>query len=170
MNDHPASWLMPIPKQMEKLANSLLRTPGIDDPPPAGALPQQYWEELLPDPRAAGRPSLPIQQMRLSEIPRELLRVEWWNAPDALAASRSSASMPFGSTGRTRPGERSVSACSTVAAGSGRAVSRRTDAGRTEFDDPRSALVVCCIQGARPWQRTMKRQQHDILPAIYPLS
>jgi hypothetical protein len=32
--------------------------------------------ELLRDPRAAGRPWLSLQQMRLSEIPRELLRVE----------------------------------------------------------------------------------------------
>jgi hypothetical protein len=32
--------------------------------------------ERSPGPRAAGRPWLPLQQMRLSEIPRELLRVE----------------------------------------------------------------------------------------------
>jgi hypothetical protein len=66
---------MPTPKQMEKLANPL-RAPEIDDPAPDGALPQEYWESVLRDLRAAGRPSLPIQQMRLSEIPRELLRVE----------------------------------------------------------------------------------------------
>jgi hypothetical protein len=36
----------------------------------------EYWEALLRDPRAAGRPWLPLQQMRLSEISRELLRVE----------------------------------------------------------------------------------------------
>jgi hypothetical protein len=76
MTDHPASWRMPTPKQMEKLASSPLRAPGIDDPPPDGALPQEYWESVLRDPRAAGRPWLPLQQMRLSEIPRELLRVE----------------------------------------------------------------------------------------------
>jgi hypothetical protein len=40
------------------------------------ALPQEYWDSVLQDPRAAGRPWLPIQQMRLSEIARELLRVE----------------------------------------------------------------------------------------------
>jgi hypothetical protein len=33
---------MPTPKQMEKLANSPLRTPRIDDPPPDGALPDEY--------------------------------------------------------------------------------------------------------------------------------
>jgi hypothetical protein len=40
-------------------------------PPPA-----EWWESVLRDPRAAGKPWLPIQQLRLSEIPRHLLRVE----------------------------------------------------------------------------------------------
>ena len=67
---------MPTPKQMEKLAADRLRTvtggnPALDNP-----LPQQYWDAVLRDPRAAGKPWLPIQQMRLSEITRELLRVE----------------------------------------------------------------------------------------------
>jgi hypothetical protein len=39
-------------------------------------LPPEYWDALLRDPRAAGRPWLPVQQMRLSEIPRELLRID----------------------------------------------------------------------------------------------
>jgi hypothetical protein len=64
---------MPTAKQMEK-ASGRLRTPEFDDPPPDGALPQEYWEALLRDPRAAGRPWLPLQQMRLSEIPRELFQ------------------------------------------------------------------------------------------------
>jgi hypothetical protein len=76
MNDHPASWRMPTPKQMEKMANSPVRTAGTDDPPPDGSLPPEYWDALLRDPRAAGRPWLPVQQMRLSEIPRELLRID----------------------------------------------------------------------------------------------
>ena len=53
-----------------------LRTPRIDDAGPGGALPAEYWDAVLRDPRAAGRPWLPVSQMRLSEIPRELLRVE----------------------------------------------------------------------------------------------
>jgi hypothetical protein len=53
-----------------------LRTPRIDDPGPDSALPAEYWDAVLRDPRAAGRPWLPVSQMRLSEIPRELLRVE----------------------------------------------------------------------------------------------
>src|ERR1700676_602513 len=76
MNDHPASWRMPTPEQMEKLASDRIRTPKSDDPAPDGPLPQEYWNDVLRDPRAAGKPWLPVQQMRLSEIPRELLRVE----------------------------------------------------------------------------------------------
>ncbi len=53
-----------------------LRTPSFDDPGPAGELPDAYWDAVLEDPRAAGRPWLPVSQMRLSEIPREILRVE----------------------------------------------------------------------------------------------
>jgi hypothetical protein len=39
-------------------------------------LPPEYWDALLQDPRAAGKPWLPIEQRRLSEIPRELLRID----------------------------------------------------------------------------------------------
>lgn len=53
-----------------------LRTPSFDDPPPDGGLPAELWDAILEDPRAAGRPWLPLSQRRLSEIPRELLRVE----------------------------------------------------------------------------------------------
>lgn len=76
MNDRPASWRMPTPKQMEKLASGRLRTSQSNDPAPDSALPPEYWDAVLRDPRAAGKPWLPIQQMRLSEIPRELLRIE----------------------------------------------------------------------------------------------
>jgi hypothetical protein len=75
MNDQPASWRMPTPKQMEKLASSGLPA-RIDDPAPEGTLPPEYWEAVLRDPRAAGKPWLPIEQRRLSEIPRELLRID----------------------------------------------------------------------------------------------
>jgi hypothetical protein len=76
MINHPASWRMPPPEQMEKLASDRLRTVRSEDPGPDGPLPEEYWADVLRDPRAAGKPWLPIQQMRLSEIPRELLRVE----------------------------------------------------------------------------------------------
>jgi hypothetical protein len=67
---------MPTPGQMEKLASDRLRTVRSGDPGPDGPLLKEYWDDVLRDPRGAGKPWLPIQQMRLSEIPRELLRVE----------------------------------------------------------------------------------------------
>jgi hypothetical protein len=67
---------MPTPEQMEKLASDRLRTVRSGDPGPDGPLLKEYWDDVLRDPRGAGKPWLPIQQMRLSEIPRELLRVE----------------------------------------------------------------------------------------------
>jgi hypothetical protein len=73
MSDRPASWRMPTPKQMEKLAREQ-RAPAAD--PPGAPPPDEWWDSVLSDPRAAGKPWLPIQQRRLSEIPREMLRVE----------------------------------------------------------------------------------------------
>jgi hypothetical protein len=70
---------MPSPKQMEKLAREAAgRQPDRNkpDPGPADPLPEELWDAVLADPRAAGRPPLPIQQCRLSEIPRHVLRVE----------------------------------------------------------------------------------------------
>ena len=64
--------------------------------PPDGALPQEYWEALLRDPRAAGRPWLPLQQMRLSEIPRELLRVECRRCARTIEIQRLDAVKLFG--------------------------------------------------------------------------
>jgi len=72
-NDRPASWRMPTREQMEKLASErplLTQEPAPDESPDA------WWHSVLADPRAAGKPWLPIQQRRLSEIPRHLLRVE----------------------------------------------------------------------------------------------
>jgi hypothetical protein len=66
---------MPTREQMERLAAEKARLatgrPAPDEAPPAG-----WWDSVLSDPRAAGKPWLPIQQRRLSEIPRHLLRVE----------------------------------------------------------------------------------------------
>jgi hypothetical protein len=60
MTDRPASWRMPSPKQMEMLAKERLGTPSIDDPPPDGALPDEYWDSVLRDrapPESHGSPS-----------------------------------------------------------------------------------------------------------------
>lgn len=76
--ERPASWRMPSPKQMEKLAQEAARQPDREkpEPGPGDPLPDELWDAVLADPRAAGRPPLPIQQCRLSEIPRHVLRIE----------------------------------------------------------------------------------------------
>jgi len=78
MNDRPASWRMPNPKQMEALAREAARQPDREkpEPGPSDPFPDELWDAVLADSRAAGRPPLPIQQCRLSEIPRHVLRVE----------------------------------------------------------------------------------------------
>src|SRR6478609_4888755 len=77
-NERPASWRMPSVKQMEKLAREAQRPSPAEmpDPRPGDPLPDEWWAGILDDPRAAGKPWLPIQQLRLSEIPRHLLRIE----------------------------------------------------------------------------------------------
>ena len=69
---------MPSAKQLDRLARDAAHQPDREqsDPGPNDPLPDELWEAVLADPRAAGRPSLPIQQCRLSEIPRHVLRVE----------------------------------------------------------------------------------------------
>lgn len=62
-SDRPASWRMPTEKQFEKMAAEAARQP----PSPT------------PDAVLSPRPGpgwIPIQQRRLSEIPRHVLRVE----------------------------------------------------------------------------------------------
>jgi hypothetical protein len=73
-NDRPASWRMPTREQMEKLASSQRPFPASEPTPDES--PNAWRDAVLSDPRAAGKPWLPIQQRRLSEIPRPLLRVE----------------------------------------------------------------------------------------------
>jgi hypothetical protein len=62
---------MPPPKQMEKLAAEAARRSG---PPGPDALPAEYWESVLKDPRARATGG-PMRQRRLSEIQRHVLRV-----------------------------------------------------------------------------------------------
>jgi hypothetical protein len=78
MTIHSASWRMPSPKQMEKLEADALRKQISS---PAGGqsaeMAPEYWESVLNDPSAGARPSggVPVQQRRLAEIPRHVLRV-----------------------------------------------------------------------------------------------
>jgi hypothetical protein len=79
MTDRPASWRMPTPRQMEKLAAAVGREPRtMRTPGPADALPPEYWESVLRDPLADARPEpsgQPVPTLRLSEIPQHILRV-----------------------------------------------------------------------------------------------
>ena len=79
MTDRPASWRMPTPKQMEKLAATVGREPqNTPTSGPRDPMPPEYWESMLRDPQADVGPKpqrLPIRTLRLSEVPQHLLRV-----------------------------------------------------------------------------------------------
>jgi hypothetical protein len=70
-------WWQPISTFSRRFLELPRRRPNSEQPDPTACdpLPDQLWDAVLADPRAAGRPPLPIQQCRLSEIPRHLLRV-----------------------------------------------------------------------------------------------
>jgi hypothetical protein len=65
---------MPTPKQMEKLAADAARRPATAAAAPDAPLPDEYWDSVLRDPRAASS-GLSVCQRRLSEIKRHVLRV-----------------------------------------------------------------------------------------------
>jgi hypothetical protein len=71
MTDRPAT----TPKQMEKLAAAAERDAAACPLDPDAEMPAEYWESVLNDPRVAAMTGIPIQQRRLSEIPRHVLRV-----------------------------------------------------------------------------------------------
>jgi hypothetical protein len=72
MTDRPASWRMPTPKQMEKLAAQAARRPAPLAAAPDAPLPAEYW--LLKDPRACAT-GAHLRQRPLSEIQRHVLHI-----------------------------------------------------------------------------------------------
>lgn len=70
MSNWSAYWRMPSPKQIEMMA------PQRPAEPAPASTDDGWWDAVLNDPRAAGSRWIPIQQRRLSEIPRHVLRVE----------------------------------------------------------------------------------------------
>jgi hypothetical protein len=74
MADRPASWRMPTPKQMEKLAAEAARRPAKPAAAPKAPLPAEYWDSVLKDPQAVSSSS-ETRHRRLSEIQRHVLRV-----------------------------------------------------------------------------------------------
>jgi hypothetical protein len=79
MTDRPASWRMPTPKQMEKLANAAAgagKAPPAPSVGPSDEMPPEYWKAVLDDVAAGRAPRDPsIRTQRLSDIQRHLLRV-----------------------------------------------------------------------------------------------
>jgi hypothetical protein len=75
-----AEWRLPTEKQArsEAIARRIQEaaaTAPTSAVGPADPIPEDYWDSVLSDPRASTRPGLPIQNRRLSEIPRHVLRV-----------------------------------------------------------------------------------------------
>jgi hypothetical protein len=66
---------MPTPKQMEKLAVEAVRNDAAGPAAQGTDMPEEYWQSVLTDPNAGARTAVLIQQRRLSEISRHLLRV-----------------------------------------------------------------------------------------------
>lgn len=78
MTDRPASWRMPTPRQMEKMARHLGRKRSGAALAPTDDLPPEYWQALLDDHRADGtKPGSggAGRSLRLDNIPKHLLRV-----------------------------------------------------------------------------------------------
>lgn len=75
-----AEWRFPNDKQ-QRAEETLRRMQQAAAPPPsppvgpADPMTNAYWDAVLADPRARTRPRIPIQNRRLSEIPRHVLRV-----------------------------------------------------------------------------------------------
>jgi hypothetical protein len=81
MTDRLASWRMPTPKHMERLANTApVRgdVPPMPTPDQGDEMPPEYWQAVLDDPRAdtGSRPNGPsIRTQRLADLQEQVLRV-----------------------------------------------------------------------------------------------
>ncbi|MDO9440580.1 MAG: hypothetical protein Q7T73_06795 [Beijerinckiaceae bacterium] len=79
-NRRPADWRFPNEKQQraEETARRMQAAAAAPPTPavgPADPMPDSYWDAVLADPVARARPGVLIQNRRLSEIPRHVLRV-----------------------------------------------------------------------------------------------
>lgn len=118
---------MPTEKQMEKLAGEATRrAPQAPNTPcPADPVPEAYWDSMLRDPQGRIQGGIPIQQRRLSEIPRHLLRVSCRRCDRIVEIQRADAVRLYGnhaiwkdvgcklldSTCQTRTGSRDDDGC-----------------------------------------------------------
>lgn len=90
-------WLSGARKQIDELADvAQQRTTSAPDPAPADSMPDAMWQSLLDDPRAAGKPSVPIHQCRLADIQKHVLRVECLRCSRIIEIQRAEAIRYFG--------------------------------------------------------------------------
>lgn len=98
--DRPASWRMPKPKEMEKIARRLAANGPRQELTPNDDLPPEYWQALLDDPRAAagvGRtPSSSGCALRLDQIPQHSLRVHCWRCGRTVEIQKADATRLYG--------------------------------------------------------------------------
>ena len=80
MSDRPASWRMPNPKQMEKLAADASRIT-LSEPEAGSEMPEEYWQAVFADPRLQGSRGGRAQP---SVAPGQVLRIDCrrCNRPD----------------------------------------------------------------------------------------
>ena len=126
MTDRPASWRMPTPKQMEKLAAEAARRPGPSAAAPDAPLPAEYWESVLKDPRAGA-----TGPRCGSDVFRKF-SATFCVSPAAAASEPWKSKLPMQSDcmAATRSGRMSRSGCSTTPASSALAGMKKTGAGQ----------------------------------------
>jgi len=71
MTNWSAYWRMPSPKEFEKMAKQAVQQPPSPAPQVDG-----WWQSIMNDPALDRSTWVPIQQRRLSEIPRQVLRAD----------------------------------------------------------------------------------------------
>jgi hypothetical protein len=121
MTDRPASWRMPTPKQMDKMAAAVGRkAPTARGLAPDDNLPPEYWKALLEDAGAGGgHPGSGTsgRLLRLSQIPQHLLRVGCRRCGRTVEIQKGRRQPP--GTVRMRSGETSASGSWTTPARNG---------------------------------------------------
>jgi hypothetical protein len=126
-NDRPASWRMPTPKQMEKLASQPDRAPPESEPAPDASPPDAGG---MPSCRTRAPPGNRGCRFNSAAYPRFHGTCSGSNAHVALALSRFRRWTRFDSTDRMPFGKMSGIACLMTVVSTGPGDMRRTAAGR----------------------------------------
>jgi hypothetical protein len=102
MTDRPASWRMPTPKQMEKLAAEAAGKSANTAPAPNESLPPEYWDSVLKT-LVPAQPTPRRRQRRLSEISRHVLRVSCRRCERTVEIQTVDAVRLYGGDAKTTP-------------------------------------------------------------------